>query len=528
MTRTLMISLGAVGLALGLATQPGLAQEAADCSALATLSLPDTTIRTAELIDSGSFTPDGSDPIEGLPTFCRVSLTVEPEIGVEVWMPLEGWDGRFRGVGGGGYAGSISWGALGGAIRGGSAAASTDTGHVGGSGAFAFDSEKIDMDRVVTFASRSLIEMTTKSKAVVAEFYGRPHEYAYWSGCSTGGRQGLMQIQRTPDAYDGVLSGAPAINWERFIAAEIWPQLVMKEIAGHPITQEKFGLANQAALKACDANDGVEDGLLRNPSQCGFDPAVLQCQAGESGANCLTTEEATAITKIWEGPRDSDGNQIWPGLYPTVPTGGLAGERAFPIAVGHMQWVMDDPNLDWTAMTMEKFPAYFTQSQDRFNDVIGTDESDISGFRDAGGKLILWHGWADQLIFAEGTIDYYDRVVAATGGLEKTKDFARLFMAPGVYHCSGGTGPNAFGQREDQRPSTIPLQSDAEHDIFQALVHWVEQGKAPDRVIAAHYPEDDPANGADRTRPLCVYPEVAVYSGSGDINDASSFTCQVQ
>ncbi|WP_138422366.1 tannase/feruloyl esterase family alpha/beta hydrolase [Maritimibacter alexandrii] len=516
----------AICLGLGLAG-PAMAQSATDCADLTGLSSDGVTITTAEFIDTGSFTPPGQEPLTDLPPFCRVALTIDPEISVEVWMPSEGWTGRFVGIGGGGYAGFIEYQELAGGLREGSAVANTDTGHPGNPilGGFAFDDTgTVDMDKVVTFASRGIIEMTHNAKNVVAAFYGEPAAYSYWSGCSTGGRQGLMQVQRTPDAYDGVIAGAPAINWERFIAAEIWPQIVMHEMLGGPIAQSKWDAVSTAARAACDAGDGLEDGAVANPARCDFDPAELQCGA-EGGDACLTADEVTAVRAIWDGPMRADGTPLWFGLDPTVPIGGLAGEQAFPIAVEHARWVMDDPDFDWRTITMADFPAYFDASNAKFNDVIGTDEADLSGFRDAGGKLIIWHGWEDQLIFAPGSIDYYDRVVANTGGLDRTQDFARLFMAPGVEHCAGGTGPNAFGTRNARLPVTMPLKMDAEHDLFHAITRWVEEGVAPDHIIATRYTDNDLANGVERTRPLCPYPLVAIHDGTGDIDDAASFTC---
>jgi len=531
MTPNSRIFSGLTCLALSLMTRSASAQSPRECAALSKLTLPRTTIHSAELINSGSFTPPGEKPLKGLPGFCRVSLTVEPSINVEVWMPESGWDGRFRGIGGSGYAGFIEWNALAGALKEGSAVANTDSGHMGNvsTGAFAFDAQgHVDMDRVVTFASRSLFEMTRKAKAVVAAFYGRPADHSYWSGCSTGGRQGLMQVQRTPDAYDGVIAGAPAINWERFIAAEIWPQIVMNEILGAPLSQSKWDLVNQAALEACDAGDGLKDGLVSNPAQCNYDPAALRCKERDDPAICLGDEEIEAVRKVWEGPRRADGTRIWSGIDPTVTNVVLAGERAFPIAADHARWVMDDAKFDWHSLTMADFPAFFDKSVARFNDVIGTDEADISAFRDAGGKLILWHGLADQFIFPAGTIDYYQRVVANTGTLAQTQEFARLFLAPGTQHCGGGPGPNAFGSRESRLPVTVAVKMDADHDLFHALVRWVENGVAPEKIIAAHYKDNDPAKGIERTRPLCLYPTVATYKGAGDTNDATNFECTMQ
>lgn len=508
------------------------------CVDLAKMTLPEMTAIKSELVSSTQFTygedQNGNDlTISDLPEFCRVSLTVEPEINVEVWLPTTTWNGRFRGEGGGGYAGDISWTAIGGALRDGYAVASTDTGHKGlnmGDSSFGFkDDGTINMPLIVDFASRSLFEMTSKAKAVTQTFYGRAPDYSYWSGCSTGGRQGLMQIQRTPDAYDGVLAGAPAINWERFIAAELWPQIAMRIEAGGPLPSCKFELVNMAAVAACDTNDGVKDGVLRDPSECRFDAASLQCPADATpDCGCLTAGEVSAVSKIWDGAQRPDGKPIWPGMMRSSVHDVLASQSPFPIATGHLKWTKQDENFDWSTLSYEDFALYFDESFKKWNTVIGTDDPDISAFADAGGKLILWHGWTDQFIFPQGTIDYVSRVNATLGGEEVTSNFMRLFMAPGVNHCRGGEGADAFGQDANRQTATRPLKPEPEYDMFAALVSWVENGTAPEKIVATQYINDDPSEGVAMTRPMCVWPKVATYDGDGDPLDTSSFECALK
>ncbi|WP_415922864.1 tannase/feruloyl esterase family alpha/beta hydrolase [Tateyamaria sp. SN6-1] len=504
------------------------AQAQMACEDLADLATGDVTF-TAATISDGTVTPPGGDAITGLPPMCRVSMAVPEAINIELWLPLEGWNGRFRGVGGGGYSGAPSWGALAAVVRDGYAVASTDTGHMGhgGDGSFAFtDDGTLDWSLIEDFASRSLFETSRLGQEVTEAFYGRAPDYTYWSGCSTGGRQGLIQVQRTPYAYDGVLSGAPAIHWNQFIAAELWPQIVMREDAGGPLPACKFDLANAAAVAACDELDGAVDGLLQDPRECGFDPASLVCAEGaEPDCGCLTEGEASAISRIWAGAEGTDGRVIWPGLTPGTSHAVLANEGPFPIAVSQFQWVQADPQADWTTLTSESFEAYFQRSYAMFNDMIGTTDPDISEFADAGGHLILWHGWTDQFIFPEATINYYDQVVGALG--DTADETVRLYMVPGVDHCRGGVGPSGFGHRDDDASGSVALQQDAQHDIFEALVAWVERNEEPGTLTGVRWTENDPTRGVALTHPICVWPQQAVYDGNGAINEASSYMCDV-
>jgi hypothetical protein len=478
------------------------------CEQLGSLKLKDVTSITAQSLPAGAFTPPRNQPIANLPAFCRVSLVVKPQINIEVWLPMS-WNERFQAVGGGGYAGSISWGALAIAVRNGYATASTDTGHNAASqqgGSFALNPDgTLNTQLIEDFASRSLEEMTAKAKELMKAFYTENPKYSYWNGCSTGGRQGLMLAQRLLGGYNGILSGAPAINWDRFIPAELWPQIAMKPEAGGPIAAAKLNAATNAAIAACDSFDGVMDGVLENPRACKFDPVALQCPAGGgAGGNCLTPGEISAVRKIWDGPRSSDGKRLWYGLTHGTPLGALSGTSAFGISADHIRyWLERNPAFDWHTLDYARFEAEFQKSRTQFNRVIGTDNPDLRQFRRDGGKVLIWHGLSDQLIFPEGTIDYYERLVADAGGLQEAQTFARLFMAPGVGHCGGGSGPNTF-------------------DMFGELVKWVESGQAPDRIIASRMEN----NQTIRTRPLCMYPNVAVSTGSGSTDDAKNFVCE--
>jgi pimeloyl-ACP methyl ester carboxylesterase len=436
-----------------------------------------------------------------------VALMVAPQINIEVWLPTDTYNGRFQAVGGGGYAGVISTGAMATALLNGYATASTDTGHSAFTqpgGSFGLNPDgTLNWGLIEDFASRSLFELTKKAKTLIETFYGHKPAYSYWNGCSTGGRQGLMLAQRFPKGYDGILAAAPAINWDRFIPAELWPQVVMQQELGGPIAQCKLAVASQAAVDHCDGLDGLVDGLLEDPRRCDFDPSTLIGTSTDCGE--FTEADARVIQMTWDGPRAADGSFLWYGLAKGAPLNFLAGTNPFPIAVDHSRyWIKQDPAFDWKTLGYAGFEESFRESQHLFNDVIGTDDPNLRAFRRAGGKLIIWHGWSDQLIFPEGTIDYYNRVIRTFHSWTLVQRFARLFMAPGVFHCAGGTGPSVF-------------------DMFGALVQWVENGEAPDRIIASQIAAD---GTVVRTRPLCAYPFVARYDGKGDPNSAESFKCR--
>jgi len=434
-----------------------------------------------------------------------VAITVVPQVHIEVWLPSDSWNGRFRGEGGGGYAGSISYGGLAAGIQAGYATASTDTGHpASAGGTFALNADRtLNMALIRDFAERSLHEMAVKAKAIVNAYYGMTPAFSYWNGCSTGGRQGLIAAQRFPDEYDGLVIGAPAINWDRFIPAELWPQLVAMRTTGGPIAASKLTAVTKAAIAACDATDGVKDGIIDDPRKCTYDPKALVCRAGDDPAGCLSLQEADAVRKIWNGPTTPAGKRLWFGLERGAPLGPLAGALAFPIASTHFQlWIHQDPMFDWRTLTDAQFETDFKASQDKFHDVIGTDDPDLQGFRRSGGKMIIWHGEADPLIFPRGTVNYFDRVIAQNGGRRQVDEFARLFLAPGVGHCGGGDGPNPTG-------------------VFDLVVNWVEKGVAPATVPATRRRQD----GTVVSRPLCPYPAVARWNGRGSPDETVNFSC---
>jgi hypothetical protein len=499
------------------ASAPAVVAQPDPCAKLANQSLPNTTITTAEPV-SGTFTPpDGTPAVTDLPSLCRVAAVITPQIHIEVWLPTAGWNGRFQGVGGGGFAGVISYSALADAVKSGYAAASTDTGHSANprvaatDGSFALGADnQLNWGLIEDFAYRSLHEMTVEAKTLTQSFYGSAPKYSYWTGCSTGGRQGLTFAQRFPTDYNGILAGAPADNWSRFINAEFWPQLVMLQMDDF-LPQCKFEAINAAAVSACDGLDGVTDGVIEDPRSCNFDPASTVGTNTPCGT--ITPTDAEVVRKIWDGARDSSGQFLWFGLEPGAPFSGLANTvtaadgattgAPFPIATDWIRFfLLQNPEWDWHTASSAEFDRWFQHSVEQYTHVIGTDDPNLSDFRDAGGKIILWHGWADQLIFPRQAIDYYERVERAMGGPQRTGDFARLFMLPGVQHCRGGAGPDQF-------------------DGLASLVQWVEQGAAPESMVASHRTQ----GAVDRTRPLCMFPTTAHWTGQGSTDDAANFTC---
>lgn len=521
---------------------------AASCDSLATLELPDVASIVAKSFPGGTFqppdpagfvatpqNPHASPPMPGLPAFCEVSIVVEPQINIEIWLPLPGaWTNRFQGVGGGGYAGTITWTALATAVEGGYATASTDTGHSAfapnrgpGGGGFALNqpADTLNSGLIRDFAERSELELARKGKAVTRAFYGTGPRFSYWTGCSTGGRQGWIMAQRHPEEYDGYLTGSPAFNWDRFIPAELWGQVVMKDEVGAPISPAKLNAVTNAAVAACAGRSGdgtlSTDQFLADPRLCTYKPAQMSCSAQPGNPNCLTSQEASAVSKIWDGPRDPQGRRLWFGLDRDASLAGLDGAFPFPIATDHFAyWLRQNPSFDWHTVTQSSFGKDFISSESKFEDVIGTDSTDLREFIEHKAKDITYHGTADQLIFSRGTINYFERLHKRYGA-QNVDQFARLFMAPGMGHCIGGAGANSFGNVF----AGPPVSSDPKHDIFKALVDWVEFGIAPEQIVATKFINDNPASGVAFTRPLCVFPKVASYKGTGNPTDAGNWAC---
>ncbi|WP_456593471.1 tannase/feruloyl esterase family alpha/beta hydrolase [Blastococcus sp. SYSU DS1024] len=472
------------------------------CADLADLQLPHTTV-TEALRDPGDATT---------PASCRVTLTVQdPEDDgvVTVWvrLPESTWNGRFQGVGGGGFSGGNEDSLLA-PMRAGYAAASTDAGHVGSQGTFGLDPDgSPNWAAREDFGHEGVQDMTVTAKAVVQAFYGRGPAYSYWNGCSTGGRQGLMEAQKYPDDYDGILAGAPVINFPEMQTGQIWGQIVMLQ-EDNPIPACKFETALAAAIEACDTvGDGVVDGVIGDPFACDFDLTTLV--GTETPCGVITAEDVAVMQRIHEGPRGTDGRFLWYGLPYGAPYAGLHDVTLDPETgrlVGNpfiydIWWlryfVADDPELDWRTIDYPEFERLFDEAVARYGDMMGASDPDLSAFRKNHGKILMWHGLADFGVAVQGTIDYYERVEDELGP-GRTRQVLRLFLAPGVGHCGGGAGAQLV-------------------DPFSALVTWVEENQPPKTL--------DAVTAEGGTRPVCMYPYVARFVGRGDPGDAGRYRC---
>jgi feruloyl esterase len=486
---------------------------AATCESLKSLSLENATITLAQSVGAGEFSlpatgrgaAQQNNAFKQLPAFCRVAATLTPssdsDIKIEVWMPAATWNNKYQAVGNGGWAGTISYPAMGEALRRGYATSSTDTGHVGGSGSFALGHP----EKLIDFGYRSEHEMAMKSKAIINAFYGGTPQYSYWNGCSTGGRQGLREAQSYAIDFDGIIAGAPANPRTRLAGWGVYVgQSALKDKA-NTIPSSKFQMVHQAVVGACDALDGVKDGLIEDPGKCTFDFKTLACKDVDDGPNCLTSAQVkTAQIITSPAIHSKTGEVLYPGLSLGTELGwGTQAGGPEPNAVNVDQFkyvVFKDPNWDWRTFNIDTdVPLADTIDGGTINAI----NPDLTAFKQRGGKLLMYHGWSDQNVPPLSTITYYKSVLDKMGSGPQTDSWLRLFMAPGMAHCGGGEGPNQF-------------------DMVSALEQWVEKGTAPEQILASRV-----TNGqVGRTRPLCTYPKVAQYKGSGSVDEASSFECK--
>jgi feruloyl esterase len=476
---------------------PALA-DAATCDRLAaSIKLTNAKVASTETVTSGTFMDQ-----KGLPPFCRVQLTLTPssdsDIKSELWLPLNGWNGKFQQVGNGAWAGSIQYGALADALRRGYAAASTDAGHTGTDASFAMGHP----EKLKDFGYRAVHETAVQSKATIANFYGMGPKLSYFNGCSGGGRMAFQEAQRFPADFDAILAGAPGYNR---VNQSVWMLMNAKATLDNPasfIPPAKYAVLHRAAMDACDAQDGLKDGLISEPLSCHVDPAVTQCKSGDA-PNCLTGPQVEAARRLYAGVTNpKTGERIFPRLEPgsELSWGGPAGGPE-PLAVGGDLFkfvVFKDPKWDFRKFDLAR-------DYDAVHKIDNLDLSptspDIKAFVGRGGKLLIYQGWADQNVAPQSTVDYYNNVIK-TIGQKQADESVRLFFAPGMAHCGGGEGPNVF-------------------DALTPLEQWREQGKAPASIVATHA-----TNGkVDRSRPLCPFPQVAKYKGTGSIDDAANFVC---
>ena len=479
---------------------------AGSCGDLSRLALPNVTITLAQEVEAGAFTPPGQGnaaAFRALPAFCRVAATLKPtsdsDIKMEVWLPASGWNGKFQAVGNGAFSGAIAYPAMGTALGRGYAAGSTDTGHEGGSASFAVEHP----EKVIDFGWRAIHEMTATSKKIIAGYYDGGPKLSYWNGCSAGGRQAMKEAQRFPADFDGIIAGAPGLDWTGRAAQAVRVAKVLEASESSRLSQTQAQVLHQAVVQACDAADGLKDGLIADPTRCKFDPAVLQCKSAD-GAGCLTAEQVQTARLIYSAAVNPATKREIRGLSPGSELGWTnLGWTASARATGLDQFrfiVFRDPS--WTIQSFN-FDKDIVRAEETDSDTINALDPNVKPFIDRGGKLIQYHGWSDPQISPGSSAQYYTRVLQALGGAGKVQGSYRLFMVPGMGHCGGGEGPNTF-------------------DMVTALEQWVEHGKAPDQIIASH----STSGAVDRTRPLCPYPQVAAYKGTGSTDDAANFVCK--
>ena len=486
----LLVSLPVVSLQAAPAT-PG------SCESLTSLNLPGATITVAE-----SVAAFGYKAFMDLPAFCRVTATLKPsndsDIKMELWLPADRWNGKFLANGNGGWTGSITPASLAAGLRRGYAAAMSDLGHQGGSASFAMGHP----EKLVDFGYRAAHEMTVASKAIITAYYSQPLKDSYWTGCSAGGRSALMEAQRYPADFDGIIAGSPGLDWTGRSLQAVWiAQAAHKDETSY-IPPAKYALVHNAVLEACDAKDGVKDGVLEDPTSCGFDPKQLECKGGD-GPTCLTAAEVETARVIYSpvtNPRTKA--LIFPGFERGSEMGWatMAGPQLFGIAGDLFKFaVYQDPNWDYKTFD---FDAGVERTAKAENGVLNATDPNLKPFMDRGGRLIQYHGWSDPQIAPGSSVRYYKKVLDSMGGSDKVQSFYRLFMVPGMAHCGGGDGTSSF-------------------DMLTALEQWKEQAKAPAQIAASRLRDGK----VDRTRPLCPYPQVAKYKGTGSTDEAASFVC---
>jgi feruloyl esterase len=455
------------------------------------LSLPGTTVLRAQVVAAAS----------NAPAYCRVWLKIAPspdsDIRSEIWLPVSGWNGKFLQVGNGAWGGSIQYAALGDALRRGYAAASTDTGHTGTDASFAMGHP----EKLIDFGYRSVHETAAQGKAIVAALYGAAPRLSYFNGCSGGGRMSFMEAQRFPDDFDGIIAGAPGYNRTDVAFQTLGMAQATHVSAESFIPAGKYAALHQAALDTCDALDGLKDGLIADPTKCRFDPAVIECKDGDA-AGCLTNPQVVAARRIYAPVIDpKTGAQISSGLEPgsELQWGSVAGNEPHSMYNDLLRFVVMK-DRDWDFKTLD-VGRQLELARKADNGVLAATSTQLSPFASRGGKLLIYHGWADQNIPPRESVNYYNGLMK-TMGRQKVDDAVRLFMVPGMGHCGGGQGPNEF-------------------DMLAVLEHWREDGKAPSEILASQ----TRAGQVARTRPLCPYPQIAKYKGIGSIDRAESFVC---
>lgn len=520
----------------GLGFGAGPARAATNCASLQSLRLPYTVITAAQSVPAGNYTAADGSVWPNLPAFCRVAGAIMPtsdsNIQFEVWLPIAGWNGKFKGNGNGGFAGSIEYSEMAPDLARGYATSSTDTGHVGGDGSFALGHPQ----KIVDFGYRAHHELAMKGQAITAAFYGTGPRLSYFQGCSGGGQEAQMESQRYPDDYDGIIIGDPANYWtHHYVGAHLWIAEALYSASPStdlPISAD--AIVGSATNAACDAKDGLADGIITDPRDCHINPAKLVCKPGQDPNTCLNATEVGVVDKLYAGPQSVTypgyyygllpGSEAtdWPNLISSpAPDGGIHGTLGFPF---FKYFVFNDPNWDFHTWSWSSANLHYVDDKpilpnETLSTALNAINPDLTQVQRRGAKLIHYHGFNDPDISPLNSIYYYINVVAhqerfglhpglpgSRQALQRTQDFYRLFLVPGMSHCQGGPGPATF-------------------DALTSLEQWVEKGVAPDQILATQFVNNNPAQGVQRTRPLCPYPQVSKYKGSGDPNNAANFTC---
>jgi feruloyl esterase len=480
---------------------------ATSCEALTALILPNTTITSSQMVAPGKFAPptraeETTNAYANLAAFCRVAATLKPttdsDIRIEVWMPASGWNNKFQAVGNGGWAGSISYGGLAAAVRGGYAGASTDTGHQGNTAAFGMGHP----EKLIDYSYRAVHEMTVQAKAIIHAYYGDAPNLSFWNGCSTGGHQGHVEAARYPADFDGIVAGSPGLNWTRLHVARMAINAIVHRSEESDIPASKYPMIHEAVLQACDALDGVKDGGIENPTRCHFDPKVLACK-GADGPDCLTAAQIETVRALYAPVKNPQtGAEVEPALLqPGSELGWATLAGPVPLVNAREAFkflIYKDPSWDWHTFN----PATdIDRALKTDTGLVDLQDVNLKPFFDRGGKLLMYHGWADPQVTAMGSVEYFNDIVKQLGKGVVGKS-VQLYMVPGMNHCGGGPGTGTF-------------------DKMAVIEQWVATGTAPDQIVASHLT----AGNVDRTRPLCPYGKVATYKGTGSTDDAANFSC---
>jgi feruloyl esterase len=481
------------------------------CEELAALKLPDVVQLSARAVAA-----EGAAPAH-----CRVSGVIDPEVAFEVNLPAQ-WNGRFYMIGNGGHAGEAPDDPMRAAQRAdalahGFAMASTNTGHDARKepqGTFVLSNPQ----KAIDYAYRAVHVTATTAKEITNRYYAQAVAHSYWNSCSNGGRQGLLEAQRYPTDFDGIVANAPWVDQTGFTIGALWNQRALTDA---PVSADKIGLVAERVMAKCDALDGLKDGLIDDPRRCSFDVAkdVPSCRAGADSGTCLTPAQAAAVQKVYDGPQ-SHGKSLFPGYMIgsealassfngttasgwtnlILPAQADSKPADFSLAEATMRYLVFQPprpDYDYRTFDFDRDPPLL----ERWGKIANATDTNLAAFRGRGGKLIMTYGWADSILQPLMGVDYYEKAVKANG--PNGTEFLRLFMVPGMAHCAGGVGPD-------------------QNDAVTAVIDWVEKGAAPDRLVARKI-----VNGATtRSRPLCPYPQVARYKGQGNTDDAGNFECR--